>query len=328
MDQVQNPVLIPDTIRKSFERSLVIRSCSYKPEIKVVEGYTPGTFRTTIPLEERLGHFLVYCEEKGKEGSIVVTRHEKEEFFLTSGAKGWFYPVQADVILDGKVVASDIAAQACLLDNLADLDSVVQVASGIAKSRALAAAGFGGLVSGADFYFNGGCLNPVPASTTQDMAHGKQGNQQFPAPMGVVHTGSGCTASVSQPRGNQMSSTPVTNVQTNCQESPAVSAALETPPAPQQTSFISPAPQQYEGPIDPRKTDLKPETLNAKLSRQIVCTMNGPSVYGKTMEQILNQDPSKIEYMAKRWKKTGSDADLIRRAAELLLPDAMRKMGK
>lgn len=161
---------LPEVLAMDFQKSLEVYPCSYKPELKTVEGYTPGTVRSHLPLEEKALWFYTYCQENGFGGRIDTSNYQIHPVTFSNGTTGWFVTVRADIYLNERLIGTAVAGQVASLDSEMNLDLVLQYASGIAKNRALCNAGFG-LISGTDRDASGGNgggnLPPEGLSTPQ-----------------------------------------------------------------------------------------------------------------------------------------------------------------
>lgn len=287
-----NSGIIPEVIQKAFSKSLEVYPSSYKPELRVVDGYYPGTVRCNLPLEEKAMLFHAYCYENKKVGTITTSNVSMQQFALTNGAQLLFVTVTADVLIDDKMVGSAVAGQQCFLDNFHDMDSIVQYASGIAKSRALSNAGFG-IISGSDF----------DASGAEQNSSGLTPGMQTPPTQQPV------TSNHSVPASTDASK----NVAGNASAAQQKPAQGKTPPP------VSPQPNaQMTIP-----GTMPPSADPVEAAKNVICDMRGPDVNGKRMGDILTANPKKIIYIAETWKGNGP----VKEAAKVLLEEAKKYAG-
>lgn len=295
-----NSGVIPEAITKAFEKSLEVYPCSFKPELRLVEGYYPGTARCNLSLEFKMLWFRTYCTETKKVGAIHVKDTSTREFKLTNGAPMMMVTCHAEVIIDNVVIGSDIASQQCSLDNPQEVDSIYQVASGLAKSRALSNAGFG-TISGSDFDVTGAgqaTQNPpqMPQSPSTTSTNQAVNNPAGPAP--------------ANSRGGNVAPPPAVKNQQGSQVPPM--PPQSQPQAPNGSQMIIPG-------TEPPATE---DPLAA--AKAYICTLNGPTVRNKPLGHILATEPSTIIRIAKNDRYAGG----LQEAATALLPLALKATGQ
>lgn len=141
-----------DGFKRMFKESLQVHPNTYDPTLDLREnpGDTPDKVRCYLPLEAKALRFFTFCEENGKQGKIYTSNYHMETFSTAEQGLLAFVTVNADVYIDDSLVGSAAAGQCCRIGDFSNpLDRIVQVASGLAKSRALSNAGFG-VVDGTD----------------------------------------------------------------------------------------------------------------------------------------------------------------------------------
>lgn len=282
-----NSGVIPEAIQAAFDKSLEVYPCSYKPIPRLVDGYTEGTQRCQLPLEDKALMFYTYCKEAGYQGRIDTSDYTVNTYNTPNGVVV-YATVTANVYMSGTLVGSAVAGQSCYLGNIQELDSLIQFASGVAKSRALSNAGFG-IVSGSDF----------------DATGGQNGNQTPPA--GNLY---GAPAGDCQQNGapgyNQYHGT-----------------NQEKPPTGQHIS--KPAPGGY---IPDPPADCTQQTISGMdedplaKAKAVVIDING-YYKGQRMGDLLAQKPSQILWYADTWKGSGPVKD----AAKALRAEAAKICG-
>ena len=130
--------------QNSFQASVALFPSSYKPTPRICDGAEGEAPRQFLPVEEKAMMFFAWCKESGKRGRIDTSDVDLKVL----GAVAWVL-VTAVVYIDGEVVSKATAGQGVTIGNMDEMDRGIQMASGIAKSRALTNAGFG-VVSGID----------------------------------------------------------------------------------------------------------------------------------------------------------------------------------
>lgn len=171
------PNMVPESFNHLFQASLQIHPCSYDPtsDLKPFPGNDENSLRCIMPLESKATRFYLYCEEHQKTGRILTSDYHIDTYSTPEGLTG-FATVTAQVYIDDTLVGSAVAGQSFLIGNHKEMDCVLQMASGLAKSRALTNAGFG-TVSGTDLDSSSTVPNPNMSVPTNF----NPGNVQAPA---------------------------------------------------------------------------------------------------------------------------------------------------
>lgn len=283
---------LPEEIESGFKASLNIRPCTYKPSLEIVPGYYENTVRGILSLEKKNTWYHTFCKENNKAPCIDTSQYEIREMGTDENGQKIFYViVTAKVYIDGVLLSAEPAGQS---GSYRELDSMLQFASGIAKSRALTSAGFG-TISGSDFDATGAMQN----NQSQQLAgNGAAGNQT-----------------------NNAGNNPASNRVGNPLPSSAVSGQQnQVPPSnPPQSQSANPSAQM----MIPGTESASSEDPTAA-AKAVICSLNGPTVSGKTMGHILATDPNTIIWIATKAKISGPTKE----AAEALLPLALKATGR
>ena len=134
-----------------------LRKCSFRPEHYFVRipGFHDGDEESYyLEVKWREFWFHCYCDENNIQDRAI------EELPVTLIAGTSFLQAESHVTMNGKIVGRGVGGY-CISEN--DMNYAVQIASTIAKGRALANAGFGTVFSSAKASENGGKEIPCDA---------------------------------------------------------------------------------------------------------------------------------------------------------------------
>lgn len=146
MENTTANVIIPESFRKAlaankavFPTSLDLESfLEYVPGNQE-QGYAPSWY---LPVGVKRLWFYEYCAAKNVAGRIIPDVSIQFDVAVPGGLIGYALG-KTDVYIGENLVASAQAGQSFSLSNPNELDSVIQMVTGLAQSKALSTAGFG-----------------------------------------------------------------------------------------------------------------------------------------------------------------------------------------
>lgn len=280
-----------DMVQASFN----LRKCSFdlKSAFKIYINERDCTYDIVLSPEAKAMWFQTWCIEKGVCGVI-----DCEVNHSSTLANDKFYSIcTVKVLVDGNVIAKDVASRIAMLDNLKDLDCGVQIASSYAKGRALSNAGFGVCCSryGLPFNVNDGLTYAGSAS----------GSTEEPLPFTFAEPANQQTQGVNQ------SFSAGNNVQNmNNWNSQTPNSASAVPNNPYLISNQNPAVEQGEDAA-------YQEALNYRITKGFDA--------GKTLGELLDTKPKQL---LSRYATPSCPVQEIRERAMLLAKEARRRCGE
>lgn len=122
--------------------------------LRVYDHAENGTYDLVLSPESKALWFQMWCAENSVTGSIHC------DFRSSQVIDNVFHVIcEAKVLVNGEVIASDVASRAAYITDPANMDNIVQICSTHAKGRALSNAGFGACCSYYDLIANNGNQN-------------------------------------------------------------------------------------------------------------------------------------------------------------------------
>lgn len=122
--------------------------------LRVYDHAENGTYDLVLSPESKALWFQMWCAENSVTGSIHC------DFRSSQVIDNVFHVIcEAKVLVNGEVIASDVASRAAYITDPANMDNIVQICSSQAKGRALSNAGFGACCSYYDLIANNGNQN-------------------------------------------------------------------------------------------------------------------------------------------------------------------------
>ena len=260
-----------------------LRKCSFRPEHYFVRipGFHDGDEESYyLEVKWREFWFHCYCDENNIQDRAI------EELPVTLIAGTSFLQAESHVTMNGKIVGRGVGGY-CISGN--DMNYAVQIASTIAKGRALANAGFGSVFTSASESESGGIEIPCDSGVSADFfvfqpqkLDPSYGNpMQVPAPPPL------------------QSDAPAMPANPRCDNQPFI-------PQPQ-TAPEPPARQATQTPVSAQCPRTREEALSFPVP------LRG-TWYGKPLSEVIAKDPASVRYYAER-SRNGD----LKQAARLIL---------
>ncbi len=265
-----------------------VRQCKIQPDTLLTqESNSDGTVVSYLPYQAKALWFGIWCVEVGKTGWIddsdVTIQPVSDSVAMAT--------VKATVYINDQVAGRAVGSKAFFLNDVAGISAVVQAAGTVAKSRALANAGFGVVSSSKP---------EEPPIPLPEYLLGQQNTPKSEEPVSQM------PVSLS-PTPNYGNYTPM--------EAPM--APGPGPAAPNLGGY-APAPQM---PMNPAPAGPLPGMDPVTIAKQTVYP--GRGIYsGKTLGEILASSPKQILWIADKYPNP-----TVKEAASLLVPEARRLTG-
>lgn len=266
-----------------------IRQCKVQPDsLLTQENNNDGTVVSYLPYQAKALWFGIWCTETGKTGWIddsdVTIQPVSNSVAMAT--------VTATVYIDDHIAGRAVGSKAFYTNDAAGISAVVQAAGTVAKSRALANAGFG-VVSSSKAE-----EPPVPLP---EYLLGHQNSPMYGDPVSQVPVNPAPASNY----GNYAS-----------METPM--APVPGPAVPSQGGYVQ-APQM---PVNPTPVGPVPAVDPVTAAKQMRYPGRGKNL-GKTLGEILSNCPNDIFWIASKFQDPA-----VRAAANLLIPEAKRLTGK